>query len=628
MSFITELKRRNVFRVGVAYAVAAWVLLQVFDVIGEILELPSWGGKLILTILVLGFFVALIVAWVYELTPEGVKRESEVDRSISIAASTGQKLNIAIIVLMTLAISYLIFDKFYLSPRLVDLNEPDATPSEPRPAEPGTITSTFDNTSIAVLPFVDLSQEGDQGWFANGLAEEIINVLVRIPDLRVAARTSSFRYRDSDKSVLEIGRELGVANILEGSVRSSADRFRVTVQMIRTEDGFHVWSDNFDREPAEVISIQEDLAEKIAGVLQTSMDPEALNQMSRVGTDSVPAYREYLMGLRLRQESPLTAQERERFETAYRHFERARELDPHFFSAHIAAANFWKSQLSTNVTVAGITDLRPAEILDRYQERMSAAQQSAQNEGDRLLVMAELAEVNLRFDDALGLYEQYLEKRPNDDPARWTAIYTAVRASQIDRGRKLIDVWLKLGLDDYEAAARFFSSGYLVMEPSIAANHVMRALQNWPNDPSLLYQAHRTLLWAGMNEEASKLLARYRVFSPSQAPALLEMRAACARGDRKTAERIYSGIDTDEPNRINVHWLMSEMLGYEQAIIDTLKPLETDGIPYQLASLLAYKQFDPKPFPSLMAILEREGIDRPPSTRSPFACPPAAIEKS
>ena len=244
MSFITELKRRNVFRVGVAYAVAAWVLLQVFDVIGEILELPSWGGKLILTILVLGFFVALIVAWVYELTPEGVKRESEVDRSISIAASTGQKLNIAIIVLMTLAISYLIFDKFYLSPRLVDLNEPDATPSEPRPAEPGTITSTFDNTSIAVLPFVDLSQEGDQGWFANGLAEEIINVLVRIPDLRVAARTSSFRYRDSDKSVLEIGRELGVANILEGSVRSSADRFRVTVQMIRTEDGFHVWSDN------------------------------------------------------------------------------------------------------------------------------------------------------------------------------------------------------------------------------------------------------------------------------------------------------------------------------------------------------------------------------------------------
>ena len=626
MSFITELKRRNVFRVGVAYVLAAWVLLQVFDVIGEILELPSWGGKLILTILVLGFFVALIVAWVYELTPEGVKRESEVDRSISIAASTGQKLNIAIIVLMTLAISYLIFDKFYLSPRLVDLNKPDTTPSESRPAEPGTITSELDNKSIAVLPFVDLSQEGDQRWFANGLAEEIINVLVRIPDLRVAARTSSFRYRDSDKSVLEIGRELGVANILEGSVRSSADRFRVTVQMIRTEDGFHVWSDNFDREPAEVISIQEDLAEKIAGVLQTSMDPEALNQMSRVGTDSVPAYREYLMGLRLRQESPLTAQERERFETAYRRFERARELDPHFFSAHIAAANFWKSQLSTNVTVAGITDLRPAEILARYQERMSAAQQSAQYEADRLLVMAELAEVNLRFDDALGLYEQYLEKRPNDDPTRWTAIYTAVRASQIDRGRKLIDVWLKLGLDDYEAATRFFSSGYLVMEPSIAASHVMRALQNWPNDPSLLYQAHRTLLWAGMNEEASKLLARYHVVSPSQAPALLEMRAACARGDRITAERIYSGTDTDEPNRINVHWLMSEMLGYEQAVVDTLKPLETNGIPYQLASLLAYKQFDPRPFPSLMAMLEREGIDRPPPTRSPFACPPAAIE--
>ena len=251
MSFFTELKRRNVIRVGVAYAVAAWVLLQVFDVIGEILELPSWGGKLILTILVIGFFVALIVAWAYELTPEGVKLESEVDRKTSNTASTGQKLNIAIIVLMTVAIGYLLFDKLYLSSRSVDLNNPGPTTSDTRRAKTGRITSGPDNVSIAVLPFVDLSQEGNQEWFANGSAEEIINALVRIPDLRVAARTSSFRYRDSDKTVMEIGTELGVAHVLEGSVRSSADRIRVTVQMIRTEDGFHVWSDNYDRESAK-----------------------------------------------------------------------------------------------------------------------------------------------------------------------------------------------------------------------------------------------------------------------------------------------------------------------------------------------------------------------------------------
>jgi TolB-like protein/tetratricopeptide (TPR) repeat protein len=631
MSFFSELKRRNVFRVGFAYVVAAWLILQVFDVISEILELPAWGGKLILTMLVIGFLIALIVAWAYELTPEGVKRQPEVDRSISIGASTGQKLNITIIVLMTIAISYLLFDKFYLSPRLVDPARPEATAPETRRAESPAITSdlgSIDTSSIAVLPFVDLSQEGDQAWFAHGLAEEIINVLVRVPDLRVAARTSSFRYRDSEMTVKEIGKELGVANILEGSVRFAADRIRVTVQMIRTDDGFHVWSDNYDRESAKIISIQEDLANSIARVLQTSIDPEKLSEMSRVGTDSAPAYQQYLMGLRGTQGSTSFIDERERFKDAYRHFERARELDPNFFSAHVAAANFWKTQLSSNVTMAGITELRPAEMLTRYQERLSAALQSARNDADRLLVMAELAEINLSFTKAIDLYEKYLEKRPNDDLTRWAAIYTAVRAGRIARGRTLVEAWLNPGLNDYEAAIRFFSSGYLVMEPSIAAEHVMRALQNWPNDPSLLYQAQRTLLWAGRNEEASELLARYRVVSSDRTPALLEMRDACARGDRKTAERIYGDIDADEPNFITVYWLMSEMLGYEQAIAETLKPLETNGIPYQLASLLAYKQFDPRPFPGLMAILEREGIDRPPATRSPFACPPAATEVS
>lgn len=606
--------------------VAAWVLLQVFDLIGDILELPAWGGKMILAMLVMGFFVALFVAWVYELTPEGIKRESEVDRSKSISARTGQKLNIVIIVLMSVAISYLLFDKFYLSPRLesqsgielAEENSPSAdTTSTIR--KPGSVN----DRSIAVLPFEDMSQEGDHGWFASGLAEEIINALVRVPDLRVAARTSSFRYRNSDKTVREIGKELGVATILEGSVRSAGDRIRVTVQMIRTEDGFHVWSNNYDRVPDEMISIQEDLAINIARVLQTSMDPVALNQMAQVGTHSVPAYQEYLMGLQGSQVGNPGREEREQFVAAYSRFERARELDPDFFSAHVASAEFWKSQLSTNVTVAGITELSPEEILANYQERILAARQSARNEADRLLVTANLAEVNLRFGEAGDLYEQYLEQRPNDDITRWTAIYNAVRAGEIAKGRALVEAWLEPGLNDYEAASRFSSSGYLVMEPAEAADHIMRALETWPNDPALLYQAQRTLLWAGRHSEAERLLDRYRAVSEGTVPALFEMRGACAEGDREKAEQIFSNIDENEPNIINVRWLMAEMLGYDQAIVEMLEPLETRGVPYQLAALLAYKQFDPVPFPSLMAVLEREGIDRPSPIRTPFACPPA-----
>ena len=157
--------------------------------------------------------------------------------------------------------------------------------------------------SIAVLPFTDMSAAGDQEYFGDGLAEEILNALVRVPDLQVSARTSSFQYRDTTLSIPEIAAELGVAHVLEGSVRSAGDRVRVTAQLIRAEDGFHVWSENYDRDPADMIVIQEDLARSIATALQTSMDPEALAAMARVGTQSVAAYQDYLKGLQLRQEA-------------------------------------------------------------------------------------------------------------------------------------------------------------------------------------------------------------------------------------------------------------------------------------------------------------------------------------
>jgi len=153
------------------------------------------------------------------------------------------------------------------------------------------------------LPFADLSQAQDQHWFADGLAEEILNALVKVPDLSVAARTSSFQYRGSSQSIAQIAKELGVAHVLEGSVRSGGDRIRVTAQLIRASDGFHLWSDTYDRQNADMISIQEDLARNIASVLETSMDPEALEQMAQVGTRSVEAYQAYLRDVQLAAES-------------------------------------------------------------------------------------------------------------------------------------------------------------------------------------------------------------------------------------------------------------------------------------------------------------------------------------
>ena len=256
MSFFDELKRRNVVRVGIAYTIAAWVLLQVLDVIGEILELPAWGDKLLLAIIVAGFFVTLFVAWAYELTPEGIKRESEVDRSASITRQTGHKLDRLIVVVLAIAVVLLAADRLWLAS--------DGSPGHEAFVAAG-------QKSIAVLPFVNLSTDDD--FFADGLSEELLNLLAKIPELKVAGRTSSFVFKNKAEDLRAIGGALGVATVLEGSVRRSGDRLRITAQLVNVEDGFHLWSETYDRQMADIFDIQDDVAGSIANALRLRLAP-------------------------------------------------------------------------------------------------------------------------------------------------------------------------------------------------------------------------------------------------------------------------------------------------------------------------------------------------------------------
>ncbi len=217
MSLFNELKRRNVFRVAIAYMITAWLLLQLADILIPMLTLPEWVARFVLLLILILFVPTLIAAWALELTPDGIKLEKDVDRSSSITPHTGKKLNAAMISLLALAVVLLLVDKFYLSAG----------------DESAIATVAEIDKSIAVLPFADLSQDQDQEWFADGLAEEILNSLARTPDLLVASRTSTFAYKGSDKDLRVIATELGVAHILEGSVRRAGERLRVTAQLIR-----------------------------------------------------------------------------------------------------------------------------------------------------------------------------------------------------------------------------------------------------------------------------------------------------------------------------------------------------------------------------------------------------------
>lgn len=276
MSLFTELKRRNVIRVAAAYLIIGWLLVQVLDLAAESFEAPVWVMKMIITVIVVGFIPTLLFSWAYELTPDGLKKDSEVDLSTSDASHTAKKLNVVTIVAVA-GIAALIGWQQMNSPVSAPVSEQPAAetqaetltlPVEPEPDKP------VSDGSIAVLPFADLSPEGDQGYFSDGVSEEILNVLVRIKDLRVASRTSAFAYKKSQQRMPEIARELGVRYILEGSVRRAGDSIRVTAQLIDAKTDEHLLSETFDRTltAENVFAIQSDIAQLIVTALSQRIE--------------------------------------------------------------------------------------------------------------------------------------------------------------------------------------------------------------------------------------------------------------------------------------------------------------------------------------------------------------------
>ncbi len=321
MTLFTELKRRNVIRVGLAYAVLSWLLLQVGDVVFDALNLDDSALTVMLVILGLGFIPVVVFAWVYELTPEGVKKESDVDRSQSITHATSHRLNVAIVVLLVAAVGLFAFDKFGTS----------------RPAEPvaDTVQTEAGERSIAVLPFADMSAEGDQAYFGDGIAEELLNVLAQVEGLKVAARTSSFKFRGDTHDIVEIGNQLNVTTVLEGSVRKAGNQVRITAQLIDVAGGYHVWSETYDRELNNILAVQDDIAKSIVEALKLELRLHATTSAG-ARADSGEAYDLYLRGREFAREPSKADLMR-----ALQYYEQALAIDPDFVPALGAVASAW-----------------------------------------------------------------------------------------------------------------------------------------------------------------------------------------------------------------------------------------------------------------------------------------------
>lgn len=405
MSFFGELKRRNVFRVGIAYAVGAWVLLQIFDVVGEILELPQWGGKLILALLVVGFFLALFFAWAFELTPEGVKREKDVDRSQSVTPQTGKKLNNAILVLMAVAIAYLLLDKFYLSERVTATDQDVVAQAPVGPASPPdveTAPAAVSRQSIAVLPFDNRSRQAEDEFFVEGIHDDLLTNLARIGSLKVISRTSVSQYKDTEKTIPQIAGELGVATVMEGAVQRSGNTVRINVQLIDAATDEHLWAEIFDRELTadNLFAIQSEISSEIANALEATLSPEEQQRLNDRPTDNLAAYNAYLRGRQLMERRTSTD-----IDQAAAEFRRAVDLDPDFALA-------WVGVSETAALQSTYSDLDPLEGLQRQQTAADRALAIDDRLGEAYLGRAEIMEYYERYDEAEAAYRKAIELSP------------------------------------------------------------------------------------------------------------------------------------------------------------------------------------------------------------------------
>jgi len=274
MSLLGELKRRNVIRVGAAYVVTSWLVIQVVETIFPAFGFGAEAVRVTTIALSIGLLPTLVFAWAFELTPEGLKKEKDVDRSQSITPQTGKKLDRMIMVLMALALGYFALDKFVLEPQREVVEAEQQLAEVQRAREEGRSEARADSygdASIAVLAFQNMSPDSDQEFFADGVSEEILSLLAAIPELRVISRSSTFTYKDRDVPIPQIAHELNVAYVLEGSVRKAGDRIRVTTQLIEGRTDTHIWSRTWDRTLNDVFAIQDEIAADVVSQLQVSL---------------------------------------------------------------------------------------------------------------------------------------------------------------------------------------------------------------------------------------------------------------------------------------------------------------------------------------------------------------------
>ncbi len=485
--YITELKKRHVIKAGLAYLVGAWVLMEVASLVLESLEAPASVMKTILIILVIGFPVWLIFSWVYDLTPEGITKTKNTDTEVSKSPKINLRLNRAIIGFLSIAVVLLAVNQLRsASIKKNEIAEQNEALDLARPLK----------KSIAVLPFTNVSGDKEQDYFCYGIAEDILNDLAHIGDMRVVARTSSFAFKDKDQDIREIGIKLGVQTILEGSVRKAGDKVRITAQLVNVHDGFSLWSEHYDRDLTDVFAIQNEIARSIVQSLEVKLLAREERDLEKVKTQNVLAYDYFIKARDYYHQS-----HRRSTAHAIDLFSKAIQIDTSYTLAYCGLANSYSQYYI---------------YYDRSKENLDQALAVSQKALD---LDPELAEAHSSRGLALVQHKQFeaaeeqFEIAIHLDPQLFVAYYEYARACRMQgKPEKALELFKKateVRPEDFEAAL-FLSAAYddLHMEDerkkaNINALKVTRThLELNPDDPRALYLGAGNLIQTGELEEA------------------------------------------------------------------------------------------------------------------------------
>jgi len=592
-SLFQELKRRNVFRVAIAYIAIAWLILQVSDIVLDNIAAPEWLMKALMFFLLIGFPLAILFAWAYEMTPEGIKREHEVDRSTSITHQTGQKLNRTIIAVLVAAVAALLVDKFWL--------QDNAPP----------VVADADK-SVAVLPFVAMSNGENDEYFSDGLTEEILNSLTRVPELLVTARTSAFHFKGQDIPIPDVAAQLGVAHVVEGSVRRDGDRLRVTAQLIRAADGFHVWSENYDRETEDTFGVQTDIAEKIASALGVFLDDETVAHMKASGFRNPEAYVAYQRAQELYNEAHNAYDLAPLLIDANKLLDQVIALEPGTTKAYLLHADYYTHMLRESYQ--SLSEEDHAEMVEGLSTDLNLAVQSADDEVSRLSASYDRALLTGDWQSLPGFFDAYAEVAICPD-----IVWGNTTTLEFGRAEAVLHIaQLTIGCDPqnpfgwWDAMQAHMWLGNFTAAIEVGENGMETAAHTntWQ---SLLV----SYIAEGRFAEAESSIGRYALNKANMAEG--HFLIAAAQGDRKRATALMGEIQQHRADMESVQLQFLPRLGDRETA--NRIAAEVDAQPHGYLSLMSVPgnclcgaPWDIEVTPNYARLLEDAGYEWPPAS--------------